>query len=139
MKAYKEILSFEFSSRVYFKNITPHVKLILEESGITEGLVLVSSYHTSAGVYINDEEEGLLLDIERWLEKLAPYAPMGSRYSHNSYEDNADAHLKSLLIGRTVTVAVTNGQLELGNWEQIYYADFDGKRKRKILVKVYGE
>ena len=139
MKTYREVLSFEFPSRVYFKNITQHVKVALENSGVSEGLVLVSSYHTTAGIYINDEEDGLLLDIEQWLGKNVPYSPIGAGYAHNSYEDNGDSHIKRLLIGRDATIAVTDGQLELGNWEQIYCVDFDGQRKKKFLIKVLGD
>jgi len=138
MKSYRKELLFNATSRREFINITPQVKKCLTESGIREGLVLVNAMHITASVFINDDESGLHHDMEEWLEKLAPEKPH-SQYRHNSYEDNADAHLKRSVMGREVMVAVTNGELDFGPWEQIFYGEFDGKRRKRVLVKIIGE
>ena len=138
MKSYRKELWFSTSSRREFVNITLEVKKCLSESGITEGLVLVNAMHITASVFINDDESGLHHDMEVWLEKLIPEKPH-SQYRHNSYEDNADAHLKRSVMGREVVVAVTNGELDFGPWEQIFYGEFDGKRRKRVLVKIIGE
>ena len=119
-------------------NITPNVNQCLAESGIKEGLALVNAMHITSSVFINDDESGLHHDFELWLEKLAPEKPY-SQYKHNSYEDNADAHLKRTIMGREVVVAITNGKLDFGPWEQIFYGEFDGKRRKRVLVKIIGE
>ena len=138
MKSFRKELWFNTSSRREFINITPEVKKCLSESGIREGLVLVNAMHITASVFINDDEGGLHHDMEVWLEKLAPEKPH-SQYRHNSYEDNADAHLKRSVMGREVVVAVTNGELDFGPWEQLFYGEFDGKRRKRVLVKIIGE
>lgn len=138
MKSYRKELWFETSSRRQLVNITNEVEECLIESGIKEGLVLCNAMHITASVFINDDEPGLHDDYEKWLEKLAPEKPH-SQYKHNSYEDNADAHLKRTIMGREVVVAVTNGRLDFGPWEQIFYGEFDGKRKKRVLVKIIGE
>ena len=138
MKSYRKELWFEIPARRAFVNITPQVEKCLEESGIGEGLLLVNAMHISASVFINDDESGLHHDFEVWLEKLAPEKPY-SQYKHNSFEDNADAHLKRTIMGREVVVAVTNGRLDFGPWEQIFYGEFDGKRRKRLLVKIIGE
>jgi secondary thiamine-phosphate synthase enzyme len=138
MKSYRKELFFDVKQRREFINITSEVKECLRESGIREGLVLVNAMHISASVFINDDESGLHHDFEVWLEKLAPEKPY-SQYRHNGYEDNADAHLKRTIMGREVVVAVTNGELDFGPWEQIFYGEFDGKRKKRVLVKIIGE
>ncbi len=138
MKSYRKELWFNVPSRRGFINITPQVEDCLRESGITEGLVLVNAMHITASVFINDNERGLFHDFEIWLEKLAPHEPV-SQYQHNSGEDNADAHLKRSIMGREVVVAITNGKLDFGPWEQIFYGEFDGKRKKRVLVKIIGE
>jgi len=138
MKSYRKEMWFNTSSRREFLNITPEVRLCLSESGIREGLVLVNAMHITASVFINDDESGLHHDMEVWLEKLAPEKPH-SQYRHNGYEDNADAHLKRSVMGREVVVAVTNGDLDLGPWEQIFYGEFDGKRRKRVLLKIIGE
>lgn len=138
MKSYRKELWFETSQRRAYKNITRDVQACLEESKIQEGLVLVNAMHITASVFINDDEAGLHQDFERFLEKLAPEKPY-DQYDHNGYEDNADAHLKRTIMGREVVVAVTNGQLDFGPWEQIFYGEFDGKRKKRVLVKIIGE
>lgn len=119
-------------------NITPLVKQALDDSGIKEGLLLCNAMHITSSVFINDDESGLHRDFEAWLEKLAPEKPY-EQYRHNGYEDNADAHLKRTIMGREVVVAVTEGKLDLGPWEQIFYGEFDGKRKKRVLVKIIGE
>lgn len=119
-------------------NITRDVETCLQESGIREGLVLCNAMHISASVFINDDESGLHLDFDRWLEKLAPEKPY-SQYSHNGSEDNADAHLKRTIMGREVVVAITDGKLDFGPWEQIFYGEFDGKRRKRVLIKIIGE
>jgi secondary thiamine-phosphate synthase enzyme len=138
MKSYRKELWFETPTRRAYVNITGQVQKCLEESGIREGIVLVNAMHITASVFINDDEGGLHHDFEVWLEKLAPEKPY-SQYEHNGYEDNADAHLKRQVMGREVTVAVTNGRLDFGPWEQIFYGEFDGKRRKRALVKIIGE
>jgi secondary thiamine-phosphate synthase enzyme len=139
MKSYRKELWFNVPSRRAFINITPQVEECLRESGIQEGLCLVNAMHITASVYINDDERGLLSDYEKWLEELAPHAPT-SQYLHNrTGEDNADAHLKRQVMGREVVVAVTNGRLDFGTWERIFYGEFDGRRRKRVLVKIIGE
>jgi len=139
MKSYRKELWFNVPSRRDFINITPQVEECLRESGIQEGLVLVNAMHITASVYINDDERGLLADYEDWLEELAPHEPI-SQYRHNrTGEDNADAHLKRQIMGREVVVAVTNGRLDFGPWEQIFYGEFDGRRRKGVLVKIIRE
>src|ERR1017187_6968179 len=138
MKSYRQELWFEVPSRRAFLNITPQVEEALRTSGIAEGLVLVNAMHISASVFINDDEPGLHADFERWLERLAPEEPY-SQYAHNRGEDNADAHLKRTIMGREVVVAVTRGALDFGPWEQIFYGEFDGRRRKRVLVKIIGE
>lgn len=138
MKSYRKELFFCTSSRREFLCITPEVRRCLEESGIREGLVLVNAMHITASVFINDNESGLHADFERWLEKLAPEKPH-SQYAHNGAEDNADAHLKRSVMGREVVVAVTGGRLDFGPWEEIFYGEFDGMRRKRVLVKIVGE
>jgi secondary thiamine-phosphate synthase enzyme len=138
MKSYRKELWFNIPTRRAFINITPDVNECLRESGINEGLVLVNAMHITASVFINDDESGLHHDYEVWLEKLAPHEPI-SRYQHNrTGEDNGDAHLKRQVMGREVTVAITNGKLDFGTWEQIFYGEFDGRRKKRVLVKIIG-
>lgn len=138
MKSYRKELWFEVKNRRELINITGTVVSCLQESGIREGLLLCNAMHITASVFINDDEPGLHHDFEIWLEGLAPEKPH-SRYRHNGYEDNADAHLKRTIMGREVVVAVTNGQLDLGPWEQIFYGEFDGKRRKRVLIKIIGE
>ena len=138
MKSYRKELWFNTSQRRELINMTPKVQECLAESGITEGLCLVNAMHITASVFINDDEAGLHRDYERWLEKLAPEKPH-SPYDHNGFEDNADAHLKRTVMGREVVVAVTNGALDFGPWEQIFYGEFDGMRRKRVLVKIIGE
>ena len=138
MKSYRKELWFEVPTRRAYVNITPRVEECLRESGVREGLCLVNAMHISASVFINDDEAGLHQDFERWLEKLAPEKPY-SQYAHNGFEDNADAHLKRTIMGRETVVAVTEGKLDFGPWEQIFYGEFDGKRKKRVLVKIIGE
>jgi len=138
MKSYRKELWFNTPTRRALVNITPHVAACLAESGIREGLVLVNAMHITASVFINDDESGLHHDIDVWLDRLAPEKPY-SQYRHNTYEDNADAHLKRSVMGREVVIAVTNGQLDFGPWEQIFYGEFDGKRRKRVLVKIIGE
>jgi secondary thiamine-phosphate synthase enzyme len=139
MKSYRKEMWFNVPSRRDFINITPQVEECLRESGIKEGLVLVNAMHITASVYINDDERGLLADYEDWLEELAPHEPIG-QYRHNrTGEDNGDAHLKRQIMGREVVVAVTNGRLDFGPWEQIFYGEFDGRRRKRVLVKIIGE
>ncbi len=138
MKSYKKELWFDIKKRRELINITPEVDDCLIESGIKEGLCLVNAMHITASVFINDDESGLHRDFERWLEKLAPEKPY-SQYDHNGYEDNGDAHLKRTIMGREVVVAITNGKLDFGPWEQIFYGEFDGKRRKRVLVKIIGE
>ncbi len=138
MKSFRETLEFTISTRRDYINITPRVEEILAKSGIQEGLCLVNAMHITASVYINDDEPGLLKDYDDWLEHLAPHAPV-SHYRHNGFEDNGDAHLKRQIMGREVVVAVTKGNLDLGPWEQIFYGEFDGRRPKRVLVKIIGE
>jgi len=138
MKSYRKELWFETSQRRELINITRDVERALKESGIQEGLVLVNAMHITASVFINDDERGLHRDFERFLEKLAPEKPY-SQYDHNGFEDNADAHIKRTIMGREVVVAITNGALDFGPWEQIFYGEFDGKRRKRVLVKIIGE
>ncbi|MHC4265000.1 MAG: secondary thiamine-phosphate synthase enzyme YjbQ [Planctomycetota bacterium] len=138
MKSYRKELWFETPHRRDLINITPQVDECLSESGITEGLVLCNAMHITASIFINDDESGLHHDYEVWLEKLAPEKPY-SQYKHNGYEDNADAHLKRTVMGREVVVAVTDGKLDFGPWEQIFYGEFDGKRRKRVLVKIIGD
>ena len=138
MKSYRKELRFHLPTRRGIVNITPQVEEALKESGIREGLVLVNAMNITASVFINDDESGLHHDYEVWLEKLAPEKPY-KQYRHNGYEDNADAHLKRTVMGREVVVAVTAGKLDFGTWEQIFYGEFDGKRRKRVLVKIIGE
>lgn len=138
MKSYRKELSFNIPKRRGLMNITRDVREALAESGITEGLLLVNAMHITASVFINDDESGLHNDFEEWLEKLAPEKPH-DQYRHNGYEDNADAHLKRSVMGREVVVAVTDGKLDFGPWEQIFYFEFDGKRNKRVLIKIIGE
>lgn len=138
MKSYRKELWYNTPTRRQLINITPEVNSCLAESGIQEGLCLVNAMHITASVFINDDESGLHHDYEVWLEKLAPEKPY-SQYRHNGYEDNADAHLKRTVMGREVVVAVTDGKLDFGPWEQIFYGEFDGMRKKRLLVKIIGE
>ncbi len=138
MKSYRKELWFDIPERRAFINITPQVNNCLKESAVREGLVLVNAMHITASVFINDDESGLHHDFEVWLEKLAPHEPI-SQYQHNGYEDNADGHLKRQIMGREVVVAITEGKLDFGPWEQIFYGEFDGRRKKRVLVKIIGE
>jgi secondary thiamine-phosphate synthase enzyme len=138
MQSYRQELLFHAKRRRQFFHITPAVENCLAESGVREGLALVNAMHITASVFINDNETGLHADFEKWLEQLAPEQPY-SQYAHNGFEDNADAHLKRTVMGREVVVAVTNGALDLGPWERIFYGEFDGKREKRVLVKIIGE
>ncbi len=138
MKTYRKELWFETNKRRELINITSDVAKCLNDSKIKEGLVLVNAMHITASVFINDDESGLHNDFEKWLETLAPEKPY-SRYQHNTYEDNGDAHLKRTIMGREVVVAITEGKLDFGPWEQIFYGEFDGKRKKRLLVKIIGQ
>jgi secondary thiamine-phosphate synthase enzyme len=138
MKSFRKELWFQAPTRRAFINITREVESCLKESGIKDGLVLVNAMHITASVFINDDEPGLHRDYDAWLEKLAPHEPV-SQYRHNVGEDNADAHMKRQIMGREVVVAVTGGRLDFGPWEQIFYGEFDGKRRKRVLVKIIGE
>lgn len=138
MKSYRKELWFETRNRRELINITPDIRQCLSESGIKEGLLLCNAMHITSSVFINDDESGLHQDFEVWLEKLAPELPH-SQYKHNGFEDNADAHLKRSVMGREVVVAVTDRALDFGPWEQIFYGEFDGKRRKRVLVKIIGE
>jgi secondary thiamine-phosphate synthase enzyme len=139
MRSYRKELWFEVSSRRGFVNITGTVEEALKESGIVEGMALVNAMHITASVFINDDEAGLHEDYERWLEKIAPHEPV-SQYRHNrTGEDNGDAHLKRQLMGREVVIAISNGKLDFGPWEQIFYGEFDGRRRKRVLIKMIGE
>lgn len=138
MQHYRNELWFEIKKRRCFVNITPDLDLALAESGIKEGLLLCNAMHITASVFINDDESGLHQDFEQWLEGLAPEKPH-SRYRHNQGEDNGDAHLKRTIMGREVVVAITGGKLDLGPWEQVFYGEFDGMRKKRVLIKIIGE
>ncbi len=138
MKSYRKELWFNVPSRRAFINITPQVEECLRESGVKEGLVLVNAMHITASVFINDDERGLHRDFDVWLEKLAPHEPV-SQYGHNNGEDNADAHLKRQVMGREAVIAITGGRLDFGPWEQVFYGEFDGLRKKRVLVKIIGD
>jgi len=138
MKSYRKELWLHTTRRREFVNLTPQVEACLAESGVREGLCLVNAMHITSSVFVNDNESGLHQDFEVWLEKLAPEKPH-SQYRHNGFEDNADAHLKRQIMGREVVVAVTAGRLDFGPWEQIFYGEFDGKRDKRVLVKIIGE
>ena len=138
MKSFRRELSFQTPTRRAFLNITPLIDSALKESGIQEGLCLVNAMHITASVFINDDESGLHADFEKWLEQLAPEKPH-SQYRHNGAEDNADAHLKRSIMGREVVAAVTQGRLDFGPWERIFYGEFDGKRTKRVLLKIIGE
>ncbi len=140
MKSRTEYLTFNLPERMAFENITDRVEAIVEKSGVQEGLVLVNAMHITASVFINDDESGLHEDYKKWLEDLAPFDASPRRYAHNrTGEDNADAHMKRQIMGREVVVAITNGKLDFGPWEQIFYGEFDGRRPKRVLVKVIGE
>ena len=139
MKSYRKELWLETERRRAFINITPRIEECLAESGIREGLCLVNAMHITASVYINDAEDGLLHDYDVWLEKLAPHEPFGQYHHNRTGEDNADAHMKRQIMGREVVVAITKGRLDLGPWEQIFYGEFDGRRRKRVLVKIIGE
>lgn len=139
MKSYREELWFNIPSRVGFLNITPQIRESVQKSGVREGLCLVNAMHITASVFINDDESGLHEDYRKWLEELAPHEPV-SKYRHNlTFEDNADAHMKRQVMGREVVVAISEGELDFGPWEQIFYGEFDGRRKKRVLVKIIGE
>ena len=138
MKSYRQELHFRFSTRRGLENITRKVQQAVDKSGVSEGLVLVNAMNITASVFINDDEGGLHNDYEVWLEKLAPEKPY-SQYAHNGFEDNADAHLKRTIMGREVVVAITQGKLDFGTWEQIFYFEFDGMRDKRVLIKIIGE
>jgi len=138
MKSLRKELWFHVPSRRGFVNITSQVEEAVKESGVTEGLVLVNAMHITASVFINDDEKGLHQDYDAWLEKLAPHEPV-SQYRHNVGEDNADAHMKRQIMGREVVIAITGGTLDLGPWEQVFYGEFDGRRKKRALIKIIGE
>jgi secondary thiamine-phosphate synthase enzyme len=140
MKSFTEYLTFDIPARMDFVNITQQVQEIVRRSGVKEGLLLCNAMHITASVFINDNESGLHEDYKKWLEGLAPFDPSTTRYKHNrTGEDNADAHLKRQVMGREVVVAITNGKLDFGPWEQIFYGEFDGRRPKRVLVKVIGE
>ena len=138
MKSYRKELWFNVPGRRGFVNITPQIEDSIRESGITEGIALINAMHITASVFINDDESGLHHDLEVWLEKLAPHEPV-SQYRHNVGEDNADAHLKRSVMGREAVVAITDGKLDFGPWEQIFYGEFDGRRRKRVLVKIVGD
>lgn len=138
MKSYRKELWMNVPQRRAFLNLTPQVEQCVRESGVQEGLCLVNAMHITASVFINDDEGGLHQDLERWLEKLAPEKPY-DQYAHNGFEDNADAHIKRSVMGRETVVAITGGRLDLGPWEQVFYGEFDGKRRKRVLVKIIGE
>jgi secondary thiamine-phosphate synthase enzyme len=139
MKSYRKELWFNAQSRMHFINITPDIRECLAESKVHEGLVLVNAMHITASIFINDDESGLHHDYKNWLENIAPHAPI-DQYRHNDTgEDNADAHIKRQIMGREVVIAITNGKLDFGPWEQIFYGEFDGRRKKRVLVKIIGE
>ncbi len=137
MKSYRKVLKFFFPTRRGLENITGKVQQAIDESGVREGLVLVNAMNITASVFINDDESGLHHDYETWLERLAPEKPY-NQYRHNGYEDNADAHLKRTVMGREVVCAITEGKLDFGTWEQIFYFEFDGKREKRVLIKIIG-
>jgi secondary thiamine-phosphate synthase enzyme len=140
MKSFKQELTFNIPARMGFLNITPQVVAALHDSGVKEGLLLCNAMHITASVFINDDESGLIADYKKWLEALAPFDPSPERYQHNrTGEDNADAHHKRQIMGREVVVAITNGKLDFGPWEQIFYGEFDGRRPKRVLIKIIGE
>ncbi len=140
MKSHRQVLTFTIPARMDFLNITPQVEAAVAESGVRDGLVLVNAMHITASVFINDDEPGLHADYKKWLERLAPFDPSPQRYAHNrTGEDNADAHHKRQIMGREVVVAITAGKLDFGPWEQIFYGEFDGRRAKRVLIKVIGE
>jgi secondary thiamine-phosphate synthase enzyme len=140
MKSHREELTFNLPARMDFVNITPQVEAAVHKSGVREGLCLVNAMHITASVFINDDEPGLIADYKRWLEGLAPFDPSPERYQHNrTGEDNADAHHKRQIMGREVVVAITGGKLDFGPWEQIFYGEFDGRRPKRVLIKIIGE
>jgi secondary thiamine-phosphate synthase enzyme len=139
MKSLTEYLAFEVPSRRGFLNITGTVEKLVQKSGVAEGLCLVNAMHITASVFINDAEDGLLHDYEVWLEKLAPHEPVASYHHNRTGEDNADAHMKRQVMGREVVVAITKGKLDFGPWEQIFYGEFDGRRRKRVLVKIIGD
>ncbi len=140
MKSHTEYLTFNLPARMAFENITPQVEAAVRKSGVREGLVLVNAMHITASVFINDDEPGLHEDYKKWLETLAPFDASPARYAHNrTGEDNADAHMKRQIMGREVVVAITAGKLDFGPWEQIFYGEFDGRRAKRVLIKVIGE
>ena len=140
MKSHRQVLTFTIPARMDFLNITPQVEAAVAESGVQEGLVLVNAMHITASVFINDDEPGLHADYKKWLEELAPFDPSPQRYAHNrTGEDNADAHHKRQIMGREVVVAITAGKLDFGPWEQIFYGEFDGRRAKRVLIKIIGE
>jgi len=140
MKSFRKELWFNLPERMAFQNITPEVETCVRESGVQEGLMLCNAMHITASVFINDDESGLHRDYKKWLEELAPFDPSPQRYHHNrTGEDNADAHHKRQIMGREVVVAITEGRLDFGPWEQIFYGEFDGRRKKRVLVKIIGE
>lgn len=138
MKVLTEYLYFTTETRRAFLNITPKIEELVQRSGVQEGLCLVNAMHITASVFINDDEPGLHRDFDRWLDRLAPYQPT-SQYDHNDGEDNADAHLKRSIMGREVVIAITKGRLDFGPWEQVFYGEFDGQRRKRVLVKIMGE
>jgi secondary thiamine-phosphate synthase enzyme len=138
MKSHRKILTFKTPRRRDYLNITPHVEAALAESGISDGFCLVNAMHITASVFINDDEPGLIRDFDDWLEKLAPHEPV-SQYRHNGAEDNGDAHLKRQMMGREVVVAITEGKLDFGPWEQVFYGEFDGMRPKRVMIKIIGE
>lgn len=140
MKNYRKVIELTIPSRMGFVNLTPQVRAALKESGIREGLCLVNAMNITASVFINDDESGLHEDYARWLEQLAPFDPSPERYRHNQTgEENGDAHLKRQVMGREVVVAITNGSLDFGTWEQIFYGEFDGNRKKRVMIKIIGD
>lgn len=140
MKSHREYLTFNLPARMAFENITPKIEEIVQKSGVADGLVLINAMHITASVFINDDESGLHEDYKKWLEALAPFDASPQRYAHNrTGEDNADAHMKRQIMGREVVVAITDGKLDFGPWEQIFYGEFDGRRPKRVLVKVIGE
>src|SRR3954447_19409165 len=140
MKSHTEYLSFNIPARMGFENITPTIEAIVMKSGVREGLLLCNAMHITASVFINDDESGLHSDYKKWLEHLAPFDASPQRYAHNrTGEDNADAHMKRQIMGREVVVAITNGKLDFGPWEQIFYGEFDGRRNKRVLIKIIGE
>ena len=138
MKSYRECLTFNVPKRMDFINITRQLEAAVSKSGIQEGMLLCNAMHITASVFINDDESGLHHDYEQWLERLAPHEPV-NQYRHNGYEDNADAHMKRQIMGREVVIAITKGKLDFGPWEQVFYGEFDGRRNKRVLVKIIGE